>query len=73
VIDTNNCYPSRDGQIAELDSGETTVPELLQRHLPTSKVVKAFNHILFTQLTTDGRQGRRDVARSWLPVTPPSP
>ncbi|HEX5334710.1 MAG TPA: NADPH-dependent F420 reductase [Propionicimonas sp.] len=55
VIDTNNYYPARDGQIAELDSEETTVSELLQRHLPTSKVVKAFNHIMFTQLTTDGR------------------
>jgi 8-hydroxy-5-deazaflavin:NADPH oxidoreductase len=55
VIDTNNYYPVRDGQIAELDSEETTVSELLQRHLPTSKVVKAFNHIMFSQLTTDGR------------------
>lgn len=55
VIDTNNYYPARDGQIAELDSEETTVSELLQRHLPTSKVVKAFNHIMFSQLTTDGQ------------------
>jgi hypothetical protein len=55
VIDTNNYYPVRDGQIAELDSEGTTVSELLQRHLPTSKVVKAFNHIMFSQLTTDGR------------------
>lgn len=55
VIDTNNYYPARDGQIAELDSEATTVSELLQRHLPTSKVVKAFNHIMFSQLTTDGR------------------
>ncbi len=55
VIDTNNYYPSRDGQIAVLDSEETTVSELLQQHLPTSKVVKAFNNIMFSQLTTDGR------------------
>jgi len=54
VIDTNNYYPARDGQIAELDSEETTVSELLQRHLPGSKVVKAFNHIMASQLTTDG-------------------
>jgi 8-hydroxy-5-deazaflavin:NADPH oxidoreductase len=45
VIDTNNYYPQRDGQIAELDDGSTTSAELLQRHLPTSRVVKAFNHI----------------------------
>lgn len=55
VIDTSNYYSARDGQISELDSQETTVSELLQRHLPTSKVVKAFNHIMFSQLTTDGQ------------------
>lgn len=55
VIDTNNYYPARDGQIAELDDESTTTSELLQRHLPTSKVVKAFNHIRSTDLTTDGQ------------------
>ena len=55
VIDTNNYYPQRDGQIPELDDESTTTAELLQRHLPSSKVVKAFNHIYAAQLTTDGR------------------
>jgi 8-hydroxy-5-deazaflavin:NADPH oxidoreductase len=55
VIDTNNYYPERDGQIPELDNESTTTSELLQAHLPTSKVVKAFNHIYAAQLTTDGR------------------
>ena len=55
VIDTNNYYPQRDGQIRELDYESTTTAELLQRHLPTSKVVKAFNHLYAAQLTTDGR------------------
>ena len=55
VIDTNNYYPQRDGQIPELDNESTTTSELLQAHLPTSKVVKAFNHIYAAQLTTDGR------------------
>jgi predicted dinucleotide-binding enzyme len=55
VIDTNNYYPQRDGRIRELDNESTTTAELLQRHLPTSKVVKAFNHIYAAQLTTDGR------------------
>ena len=64
VIDTNNYYPVRDGQIAELDSEETTVSELLQRHLPTSKVVKAFNHIMFSQLTTDGRPAGKPGRRA---------
>jgi predicted dinucleotide-binding enzyme len=55
VIDTNNYYPQRDGHIAELDDESTTTAELLQAHLPTSKVVKAFNHIHAAQLTTDGQ------------------
>jgi 8-hydroxy-5-deazaflavin:NADPH oxidoreductase len=54
VIDTNNYYPQRDGHIPELDSESTTTAELLQAHLPTSKVVKAFNHIYAAQITTDG-------------------
>jgi len=54
VIDTNNYYPGRDGQIAELDDHTATSAGLLQRHLPTSKVVKAFNHIESTQLATEG-------------------
>jgi predicted dinucleotide-binding enzyme len=55
VIDTNNYYPQRDGHIRELDNESTTTSELLQAHLPKSKVVKAFNHIYAAQLTTDGR------------------
>jgi predicted dinucleotide-binding enzyme len=55
VIDTNNYYPQRDGHIRELDDESTTTAELLQTHLPTSKVVKAFNHIYAAQLTTDGQ------------------
>jgi predicted dinucleotide-binding enzyme len=54
VIDTNNYYPQRDGHIAELDDESTTTAELLQAHLPTSQVVKAFNHIRAGDLTTDG-------------------
>ena len=55
VIDTNNYYPERDGNIPELDNESTTTSELLQAHLPTSKVVKAFNHIYAAALTTDGQ------------------
>ena len=55
VIDTNNYCPRRDGHIADLDNESTTTSELLQAHLPTSKVVKAFNHIYAAELTTDGR------------------
>jgi predicted dinucleotide-binding enzyme len=63
VIDTNNYYPQRDGHIAELDNESTTTSELLQAHLPTSKVVKAFNHIYAAELTTHrqpaGTENRR--------------
>lgn len=54
VIDTNNYYPQRDGHFPELDNEQTTTSELLQAHLPKSKVVKAFNHIYAAELTTDG-------------------
>jgi 8-hydroxy-5-deazaflavin:NADPH oxidoreductase len=55
VIDTNNYYPQRDGHIRELDNESTTTSELLQAHLPKSKVVKAFNHIYAADLTTHGQ------------------
>ncbi len=55
VIDTDNYYPERDGHIPELDNESTTTSELLQAHLPTSKVVKAFNHIYAADLTTHGQ------------------
>jgi predicted dinucleotide-binding enzyme len=55
VIDTNNYYPQRDGHIPELDNESTTTAELLQAHLPSSKVVKAFNHIYAAELTTHGQ------------------
>jgi predicted dinucleotide-binding enzyme len=63
VLDANNYYPQRDGHLADLDNESTTTSELLQAHLPQSKVVKAFNHIYASQITTDGRpqgaKGRR--------------
>ena len=66
VIDTNNYYPQRDGRIAGLDSAETTTAGLLQSHLPGSKVVKVFNHIYASDLTTanqpSGTPGRRALA-----------
>lgn len=66
VIDTNNYYPQRDGQIRELDDRSTTSSALLQEHLPDSHVVKAFNHITSAHLTADaqpaGTTGRRALA-----------
>jgi predicted dinucleotide-binding enzyme len=54
VIDAVNYYPQRDGDIAELDSGQTTTSELLARNLPTARITKAFNAIPMTQLESDG-------------------
>jgi predicted dinucleotide-binding enzyme len=66
VIDTNNYYPQRDGQIAELDEGRTTSAALLQRQLPGSTVVKAFNHIQAAQIVSarsaPGAEHRRALA-----------
>ncbi|MEA4944540.1 MAG: NADPH-dependent F420 reductase [Propionicimonas sp.] len=66
VIDTNNYYPQRDGQIPALDDESTTTSELLQAHLPTSKVVKAFNHIMFRHIlehaSPAGTANRRALA-----------
>ncbi|MEU7902970.1 NAD(P)-binding domain-containing protein [Actinoplanes sp. NPDC049118] len=61
VIDTNNYYPQRDGQIRPIDDGMTSarwVSEQLAR-----PVVKAFNNIVAQQLldrhTKPGTEGRR--------------
>lgn len=67
VIDTNNYYPERDGQIAELDDESTTTSELLQAHLPDSHVVKGFNNIYFEHLRTLARPAG-DAERSVIAI-----
>lgn len=68
LLDTNNYYWERDGRIAELDEGRTTTSEIVQRHFADARVVKAFNHILAAEITTDGRPagtpGRRALVVS---------
>jgi predicted dinucleotide-binding enzyme len=54
VLDSSNYYPQRDGHIAELDEGAMTVSGLLARHLPKSRVVKAFNSIAAGDIEKDG-------------------
>ncbi|MCM6775355.1 NADPH-dependent F420 reductase [Nocardia sp. CDC159] len=67
VIDTNNYYPGRDGHFRELDNGSTTSSELLQEHLPRSRVVKCFNNIVWWHLRVLARpSGSAD--RSALPI-----
>ncbi|PVU82196.1 NADP oxidoreductase [Cellulomonas sp. WB94] len=67
VIDTNNYYSQRDGHLPELDANSTTSAELLQTHLPTSRVVKAFNNIRFDDLAVDGTPAGTPGRRA-LPV-----
>ncbi|SFO69732.1 hypothetical protein SAMN05660464_0595 [Geodermatophilus dictyosporus] len=66
VIDTNNYYPERDGHVPALDDESTTTAELLQEHLPTSRVVKAFNHVYAADITArrtpPGTPNRRALA-----------
>lgn len=52
VVDAMNYYPRRDGQI---DFGSGTSSELVARHLPGARVVKAFNTMYFERLRDGGR------------------
>src|SRR2546423_9332635 len=67
VIDTNNYYPQRDGQIKELDDDTTTSSELLQRHLPKAHVVKAFNQI-YAQHLRDNAKPAGTPGRQAIPI-----
>ena len=54
VIDTSNYYPLlRDGQIAELETGDLTESEWVQQHLGRP-VVKVFNNIYADHLQNKG-------------------
>ncbi|AQZ67312.1 (AJ250023) putative polyketide synthase [[Actinomadura] parvosata subsp. kistnae] len=66
VLDTGNYYPQRDGDIPQLADGSTTSSELLQQHLPTSKVVKVFNNIYSEHLRALARPAGAD--RTALPI-----
>lgn len=52
VIDATNYYEGRDGQI---DFGGLTSSELLARHLPDARLVKAFNTVYYETLANEGR------------------
>ena len=67
VMDANNYYPQRDGRIEALDTNASTTSELLQQHLPESRVVKAFNNIYAHEIPTDGTPAGTDNRRA-LPI-----
>jgi 8-hydroxy-5-deazaflavin:NADPH oxidoreductase len=55
VMVTSNYNRDREGAVPALDSGETTVPGLLQAHLAGARVVRAFSHISSGEVTSAGR------------------
>jgi predicted dinucleotide-binding enzyme len=66
VVDAANYYPGRDGTFDEIENG-TASTELIQRHLPDSKVVKAFNTIQWTNIR-DRHKPRGENDRLAVPV-----
>ena len=52
VVDAMNYYERRDGRI---DFDGLTSSEVVARHLPNSRLVKAFNTIYYQTLRTEGR------------------
>ncbi|MEU4564770.1 NAD(P)-binding domain-containing protein [Actinoplanes sp. NPDC023936] len=67
LIDTNNYYPERDGEFAELENGSTTTGELLQKHFADAFVVKGFNTIWYEHLRSLARPAG-SPERSALPI-----
>lgn len=50
ILSTGNYYPHRDGRIEQLDTLAITTAEYEQALLPDTRIVKAFNNILFTHI-----------------------
>ena len=66
VVDANNYYPGRDGQIAEIDGGAASTRWVADHH-PGATVAKAFNTINWRKLLADGRP-HGEPGRIALPV-----
>jgi predicted dinucleotide-binding enzyme len=66
VVDANNYYPGRDGQIAEIDGGKASSRWVADHH-PGATVTKAFNTINWRNLLGDGRP-HGDPDRIAIPV-----
>ena len=72
VIATINYFPQRYGHVPEIDDGTTTAPGLLQAHLPTSRVVRAFSMINAEEMSGDGHP-RGDPKRRALALAGDDP
>jgi predicted dinucleotide-binding enzyme len=66
VLDADNYYPGRDGQIAEIDAGMSS-SRWAANHHPGARFVKAFNTMNWRKLLADGRP-HGDPDRLAIPV-----
>ncbi|MBI0325749.1 NADPH-dependent F420 reductase [Burkholderia plantarii] len=66
VLNPQNYFPQF-GLLPELDRGTATTAELLARHLPSSRVVKALNAILVEDVVPDARPAGAPDRRA-LPI-----
>ena len=67
IVDADNYYPERDGNITEIADRSLTSSRWTAVHFPGARVVKAFNNIYAENLANDGRPaGAND--RVGLPV-----
>ena len=57
LVDATNYYAGRDGRI---DFGDLTSSEVVARHLPDARVVKAFNTMYYETLRTEGNRSDGD-------------
>ena len=72
IIETANYYPGYSDPEPELDGGTATSSSLMQRHFPSSRVVKAFNTIYTEHLKKLSRPGGA-TDRSALPIAGDDP
>jgi predicted dinucleotide-binding enzyme len=73
VVDASNYFPERDGSIPELeDARDTTSSELLQYHLRSAHVVKAFNAMRWDHLRDYGHEAGANH-RYGIPVSGDDP
>lgn len=68
VLDQTNYYPGMGGfRRADLDKGELTSSELMQRHLRGAKLVKGLHNLSWIHMESNARP-KADAARTTLPI-----
>ncbi|OWJ68843.1 NADPH-dependent F420 reductase [Inquilinus limosus] len=68
VLDQTNYYPGMGGfHRTDLDKGELTSSELLQRHLRGAKLVKGLHNLSWIHMESNARP-KGDAARTTLPI-----